>query len=137
MRTLLLLLSGALFGIGLAISGMIDPQRVIDFLDVSGAWDPTLAFVMGGALSVFALGLRLLKKRGRGFFNCKLPDLSPDPISKRLVGGSALFGVGWGLGGLCPGPALANLSLLRPEAITFTASMLVGMLVVQRFCKVD
>ncbi|MGI9239617.1 MAG: DUF6691 family protein [Verrucomicrobiales bacterium] len=137
MRAIIILLSGALFGAGLAISGMTDPQRVLDFLDITGDWDPTLAFVMGGALAAFSLGLMLVKKRGRCLFECKLPDLSADPISGRLIIGSALFGVGWGLGGFCPGPALANLGVLRPEAITFTATMLIGMLLAQKLCKVD
>jgi uncharacterized membrane protein YedE/YeeE len=128
MRHFIILLSGALFGAGLALSGMTDPQRVLDFLDVTGNWDPTLAFVMGSAVCVFAIGWTLLKKRGVCLFGCKLPDLSADPISKPLILGSALFGIGWGIGGFCPGPALANLGTLRPEAGIFTATMLVGML---------
>ena len=127
MRLLIIFISGALFGTGLAISGMTDPQRVIDFLDITGNWDPTLAFVMGGAIGVFAPGWMLLKRRGRGVCGAKLPDLSPDPISKSLIVGSALFGIGWGIGGFCPGPALANLAALRPEAGLFTVAMLVGM----------
>ena len=130
-RLLLALLAGTLFGIGLAISGMCDPQRVLGFLDVTGAWDPTLAFVMAGALSVFATGWLILKKRGCGFFRCKLPDLSAGPISKALLIGAALFGVGWGLGGFCPGPAIANLGALRPEAGIFVATMLAGMWLAQ------
>lgn len=131
MRHFIIILSGALFGAGLATSGMTDPQRVLDFLDFTGNWDPTLAFVMGGALTVFAVGWTILKKRGHGLFNCQLPDLSADPISKPLIIGSALFGIGWGIGGFCPGPALANLAALRTEAVIFTATMLVGMLIAQ------
>ena len=131
-RLILILLSGALFGIGLAISGMTDPQRVIGFLDITGEWDPSLAFVMGGALGVFATGWQLLRRRGRGVCGAELPDLSAEPISKPLLIGSALFGIGWGLGGFCPGPALANLAALRPEAGVFTATMLLGMFAAQR-----
>ena len=132
MRLTIVFVSGVLFGSGLAISGMTDPQRVLDFLDVSGDWDPTLAFVMGGALCVFASGWFLLKRRGRGFSGAKLPDMSPEPISKSLLVGSALFGVGWGLGGFCPGPAIANLAAVRPEAGVFTIAMIVGMVFAQR-----
>ena len=137
MRTLIILMAGALFGAGLSISGMTDPQRVLNFLDVTGQWDPTLAFVMGGALAVFASGWVILKKRGHGLCGAKLPDLSPDPISKSLLIGSALFGIGWGLGGFCPGPAIANLAALRPEAGVFGATMLVGMFLAQKVGKVD
>jgi uncharacterized membrane protein YedE/YeeE len=126
-RHLIIILSGALFGAGLAISGMTDPQRVLDFLDVTGDWDPTLGFVMGGALTVFAIGWAFLRKRGHGLYSCQLPDLSADPISKPLIIGSALFGIGWGIGGFCPGPALANLAAFHQEAALFTATMLAGM----------
>ncbi len=132
MRLLIIFISGVLFGTGLAISGMTDPQRVLAFLDITGDWDPTLAFVMGGALTIFATGWFILKKRGHGICGSKLPDLSPEPISKSLILGSALFGIGWALGGFCPGPALANLAALRPEAGVFTATMLVGMVFAQR-----
>ncbi|MFT4549174.1 MAG: putative membrane protein YedE/YeeE [Verrucomicrobiales bacterium] len=132
MRLLILFISGVLFGTGLAISGMTDPQRVLSFLDVTGNWDPTLAFVMGGALAVFATGWVLLKKRGHGIYGAKLPDLTPEPISKSLIIGSALFGIGWALGGFCPGPAIANLAALRPEAGVFTATMLLGMFFAQK-----
>ena len=129
------LASGALFGAGLAISGMTNPQRVIGFLDVTGDWDPTLAFVMGGALGIFAVGLAILKRRGRCLFDCKLPNLSADPVSKPLINGSVLFGIGWGLSGFCPGPALANLSALRVEALVFTATMVCGMMLARRFAN--
>ncbi len=133
---LAVLLAGLLFGAGLALSGMTDPGRVIAFLDVTGDWDPTLMFVMGGAIAVFAPGWLLLRKRyGHGLFGCALPDLSSGPVSKRLLVGSALFGIGWGIGGVCPGPGLANLSLLRPEAIAFVAAMALGMLLVQRLFR--
>lgn len=137
MKNGLLLLSGGLFGSGLALSGMTDPKRVLGFLQITGDWDPTLAFVMGGALAIFRLGWLLLKRRGRGMFGAALPDLSSAPVSRRLIIGSALFGIGWGMGGFCPGPALASLGFLRQEAVVFTGTMLVGMIVAQKFFNAD
>jgi len=128
---LLIVLAGLLFGAGLAVSGMTDPTRVIEFLDVAGAWDATLAFVMAGALLVFGLGYALLQQK------CRLPASSGDPISKPLVVGAVLFGVGWGLGGFCPGPALANLGRLNPEAVVFVVTMAAGMVVAQRIFGLD
>jgi len=131
-----ILLSGMLFGAGLALSGMTDPARVIGFLDFTGSWQPSLAFVMGGAVAVFGIGLLLLRKFGQPV--CKtLPDTSADPISKTMVVGSAIFGVGWGLGGFCPGPAVANLAQLRSEALIFLPCMLVGMFIAQRLFRLD
>lgn len=131
MKRLLVLLAGALFGAGLAFSGMTDPQRVIGFLNVTGAWDATLAFVMGGALLVFGSGYFLL----RGKF--ALPPAAGEPISKPLIIGSVLFGVGWGLGGFCPGPALANLGRVSVEAIVFVPAMALGMILAQRIFGLD
>jgi uncharacterized membrane protein YedE/YeeE len=122
----LVLLAGVLFGVGLAVSGMTDPTRVIGFLDLFGAWDATLAFVMGGALLVFSSGYFLLRKR------FSLPAPSKGPISGKLVAGAVIFGVGWGLGGFCPGPALADLGRASVEALVFVATMAVGMIVAQR-----
>lgn len=133
MRLFLVLLGGALFGAGLVISGMTDPARVIGFLDLFGTWDPALAFVMGGAVITFGASLFFLKKSCQ----TKLPDLSPDPVSKQMVIGSAIFGIGWGLGGFCPGPALANLAALRTEALIFVPCMLIGMAAAQRSFKLD
>jgi uncharacterized membrane protein YedE/YeeE len=127
----LILLAGALFGSGLALSGMTDPTRVTGFLDLFGSWDPTLAFVMGGALLVFGGGYFLLRK------SCDLPCDSSEPVSKRLLTGAAIFGIGWGLGGFCPGPAIANLGALRIEALVFVPAMAIGMILVQRLCKID
>ncbi|QSR18976.1 hypothetical protein CA833_17560 [Novosphingobium sp. KA1] len=132
-RPLLALLSGTLFGAGLALSGMMDPSRVRGFLDVGGAWDPTLAFVMGGALIVMALawGLqrRMLKPVAAERF--ELPGTRL--IDARLVGGAALFGIGWGLGGLCPGPALASLALNPLPAAVFVTGMVFGMIALRLF----
>jgi len=137
MRPFLILLAGVLFGAGLVISGMTDPARVIGFLDIFGNWDPALAFVMGGAVLVFGCGLMLLRKTGTRICATPLPDTSPDPVSKRMVIGSAIFGIGWGLGGFCPGPALANLSTLRTEALIFVPLMLLGMFIAQRTFNLD
>lgn len=123
--------AGGCFGAGLALSGMTNPQRVVGFLDLFGSWDPTLAFVMGGALAVFSGGFFLLRR------TCKLPSGQSDPLSKKLLFGSALFGIGWGLSGFCPGPAIANLALLRPEALLFVPAMALGMFLAQRVCGVD
>jgi uncharacterized membrane protein YedE/YeeE len=127
--------AGSLFGTGLAVSGMTDPGRVIGFLDVFGAWDPALLFVMAGAVGVYGLGMLILRQ-GKNR-NLKLPSPSPSPIDRPLVIGATIFGVGWGLGGFCPGPALANLGALRVEALLFVPAMTIGMLVAQRFFKAD
>jgi hypothetical protein len=134
-RLILCLLAGVLFGVGLAISGMTDPARVIGFLDVTGNWDPALLFVMAGAVSVYGLGMRSLGRFGnRGL---KLPSAAPGPLDRRLVVGAAIFGLGWGLGGFCPGPALANLGAVRAEALVFVPLMALGMLLAQRIFKAD
>lgn len=121
------LLSGALFGAGLMIGGMTDPQRVRGFLDLFGRWDPTLAFVMGGALVVMAAAWRLRGRMQRPLFGTRfaLPDRAD--LDARLIAGSALFGIGWGLSGLCPGPAIANLALAPMQVLPFIAAMLAGM----------
>jgi len=134
-KLILILVAGALFGIGLAISGMTDPARVIGFLDVFGKWDPALAFVMAGAVAVYGLGMFLL---GQVVIQgCELPPTESSRIDRRLLIGAAIFGVGWGLGGFCPGPALANLGALRWEAIVFVPAMAIGMFIAQRFCQSD
>ena len=115
-KLFLFLVAGGLFGSGLAVSGMTDPARVIGFLDVFGAWDPALLFVMAGAVGVYGLGMLVLRRFDRSL---KLPSAGSSPIDRRLVIGAAIFGLGWGLGGFCPGPALANLGALRIEALFF------------------
>jgi uncharacterized membrane protein YedE/YeeE len=132
MRQLLIpLASGTIFGAGLTIGGMTDPARVRGFLDLFGAWDPTLAFVMGGAVLVMALAWLVQGKMLRPFFaeGFALPDRSD--ITPRLVGGSALFGIGWGMAGLCPGPGFAALAIAPASAAIFVAAMLAGMLAVR------
>ena len=132
-KLFLILIAGALFGTGLAISGMTDPARVIGFLDLFGNWDPTLLFVMGGAVLIYGLGTFILRRRTP----LKLPATTTSSIDRRLVIGAAIFGVGWGLGGFCPGPALANLGAFRTEALVFVPAMLIGMLIAQRFYNAD
>lgn len=120
--------SGFLFGMGLTVSGMTDPQRVRGFLDLFGNWDPTLAFVMGGAVLVMAAAWRIQARMTKPLFGEKfaLPDRTD--LDPRLIAGAALFGIGWGIAGLCPGPAVASLVLSPVHAIPFVAAMLAGML---------
>lgn len=118
---------GALFGLGLALSGMLDPARVKGFLDLAGAWDPSLAFVLGGAVAVMTLGLVLIRRLPRPAFEDGFHLPGTRPVDRELLLGSALFGLGWGLGGFCPGPALAALSLGRPEPLLFVVCMVAGM----------
>ena len=123
------LASGTLFGAGLALGGMTDPARVRGFLDIFGDWDPTLAFVMGGAVLVMALAWLLQKRMQHPVFDTKfsLPDRSD--ITSPLVGGAVLFGIGWGIAGLCPGPGIANFAIAPVEASIFVVSMLAGMVI--------
>lgn len=137
MKLALVSIGGLMFGAGLVVSGMTDPDRVIGFLDVTGDWDPALAFVMGGAVLTFALGRLILGKTLVRAGTFKLPDLAAEPVRKRLLIGSAIFGIGWGLGGFCPGPAIANLASIRTEALVFVPLMLIGMFVAQRTLGLD
>jgi len=118
--------SGLVFGLGLVISGMTQPGKVLGFLDVFGRWDPTLAFVMGGALVVAAPGFALLKRRDTSLLGEALRWPSANVIDLPLIAGAALFGIGWGLVGLCPGPALVDLESLSPKVFGFVLAMAVG-----------
>ena len=126
-RILVPAVSGTLFGGGLALGGMTDPARVRGFLDVFGTWDPTLAFVMGGAVLVMAFAWRFIPKMSRPVFasDFSLPDRSD--LTPQLLAGASLFGIGWGLAGLCPGPGFAILAIAPLQALVFTAALLVGM----------
>ncbi|RZA19387.1 MAG: YeeE/YedE family protein [Lysobacteraceae bacterium] len=119
------LLAGLLFGLGLTVSGMTDPDKVLNFLDVAGRWDPSLALVMGGALLVAVPGFALARRRGRSVVGEPLPPPPGSNIDKRLLVGSGLFGIGWGIAGFCPGPALANL-VHATDAIAFVIALLAG-----------
>jgi len=129
MRLVIALVAGTLFGAGLAVGGMLDFVRVQGFLDLFGAWDPTLAFVMGGALIPMAIAWQVRKAMARPFADAHfdLPDTRR--LDARLAIGAVLFGVGWGIGGLCPGPGVAALSTQPAGAAVFVAAMLGGMLV--------
>jgi uncharacterized protein len=118
---------GLVFGFGLLISGMTQPAKILGFLDVLGRWDPTLLFVMVGALAVTALGYALARRRPRPVLAAHSLWPTRTDIDRPLVIGSALFGTGWGLSGLCPGPALENLASLSPRLIVFVVAMGVGM----------
>ena len=121
------LLSGALFGLGLAMSGMTDPRIVLGFLDVFGDFDPTLAFVLGGAVTTTGLLFRLVLRRGSPVLADTFQLSNLKHVDRRLLGGAALFGIGWGIAGLCPGPAIANLAFGTPEVLGFVAAMIAGM----------
>lgn len=121
------LMSGLLFGVGLAVSGMTDTEKVLGFLDLTGAWDPTLIFVMGGALLVTVPVYQLVQKRDRPFFSGQfhLPNMTS--LDKRLIGGAVLFGAGWGIFGYCPGPAISSLTYGYQSTVIFVISMVIGM----------
>lgn len=123
------LLCGLIFGAGLLISGMVQPTKVLAFLDIFGAWDPTLAVVMVAALAVSVPGFLLAKGRSQPLLAARNLWPTRDDIDRPLVIGSALFGIGWGLVGLCPGPALENLATLSPDVLVFVAAMAAGMVV--------
>lgn len=127
MRLLAAAVAGLLFGAGLAASGMIDPARVLGFLDPFGRWDPTLAVVLVGAVAVSGCGTLLRRAMARPVFADRFDLPQSRRIDARLVLGAAIFGVGWGLAGFCPGPALADLSLGVPGAFVFVGCMLAGM----------
>jgi hypothetical protein len=122
------LASGALFGVGLAMSGMTDPRRVLGFLDVAGAFDPTLMFVLGGAVTTTLVLFRRVLRRDRPVLADAFQLSNLKHVDPKLLGGAALFGVGWGIAGYCPGPALANLGVGAIEALWFVPAMLAGML---------
>ncbi len=128
MRLLSAFVTGLIFGLGIALSGMINPAKVLNFFDVAGSWDPSLAFVMGGALAVAIPGYRLVFHRPSPMLEDRfqLPDTRV--IDRRLILGSATFGVGWGIAGFCPGGALPALGAGRAEAVLFVAALLGGLL---------
>ena len=121
------LLSGLVFGLGLIISGMANPAKVLGFLDLAGAWDPSLALVMAGAIAVGLLSFGLAKGRTRSLLGAEMKLPTARHIDPRLVGGSLLFGIGWGVAGFCPGPALVALGMGQVKAVVFVAAMLAGM----------
>ena len=120
------LLAGALFGLGLAVSGMTDPDKVLNFLDIAGRWDPSLALVMGGALAVALPGFAWVRRRGVAFAGDAIPPGPAPRLDARLLVGSTLFGIGWGIAGYCPGPALASLAHGALEPMVFVLALLAG-----------
>ena len=126
LKTLTALFAGVLFGLGLAVSGMVDPAKVIGFLDVTGDWDPTLAFVMGGALLVTIPAFRLILKRPHPVLADDFELPTKKEVDVRLLGGATLFGVGWGLAGFCPGPSVTALASGLAPVFAFVAAMFAG-----------
>jgi len=125
--TVISFLVGFIFAIGLGVSGMTQPQKVIGFLDFFGRWDPSLFFVMFGAVAVHVVTYRLIKKRGHPVLETKWHFQERNDITWRLVLGSALFGIGWGIGGFCPGPSIVSLASMTIEPLLFVAMMFIGM----------
>lgn len=128
MKVLTALLAGLLFGVGLIVSGMAEPAKVLAFLDLAGRWDPSLLCVMSGAIAIATLAFRFIQGRPRSLLGLPLQLPATARVTPRLLLGSAAFGIGWGLVGLCPGPALVALGAGTPKALGFVVAMLGGML---------
>ena len=126
MSRIVSLISGIIFGVGLTVSQMIDPAKVLGFLNIFGAWDPSLAFVMIGALIISSPFFHLFKNNDKPVFADSFSYSNNKELNKKLIIGSSLFGAGWGLAGLCPGPAIASLALLNPSSLIFVITMFVG-----------
>lgn len=135
MPVLFALLCGLLFGLGLIVAGMADPAKVLAFLDIGGLWDPSLALVMAGAIAVALPGFALAKRRRRSWLDLPMQLPAARRLDRRLIGGSLLFGVGWGLAGICPGPALVLLGAGVGKGVVFVAAMLAGMLAFERLAR--
>lgn len=127
MRPLLAFVAGLVFGLGLLLSGMADPAKVLGFLDLAGAWNPSLVFVMVGAIAVAALAFALARRRTTALLGDAMQWPTATAIDRRLLAGALVFGVGWGLAGFCPGPALVALGLGQAKAVVFVVAMLAGM----------
>lgn len=128
MQIFLTYLAGLIFGAGLCVSGMNRPEKVLGFLDIAGTWDPSLAFVMAGAISVAFFAFRLAATRYRAWLGDPIRLPTSTMVDRRLLAGSAIFGLGWGLAGVCPGPAIVDLGFLDPHAAVFVVAMLAGMM---------
>ena len=127
MQVLAALLSGLVFGLGLILSGMANPAKVLGFLDLAGRWDPSLAFVMAGAIAVGVVAFSVARRRTVSFLGLDMKLPKARQIDRRLIGGSIVFGVGWGIAGFCPGPALVALGMGEWKAVVFVVAMLIGM----------
>lgn len=137
MRLISSLVTGLLFGLGLIISGMANPQKVLNFLDLFGSWDPSLIFVMAGAIGVTLPGYALLKMRTTPLLATQFVWPTATEIDFKLIAGSVLFGLGWGMAGFCPGPAFVALGSFSTEAIGFVAAMLVGMYAARQYNRIS
>ena len=135
MRELMALSSGLVFGLGLILGGMTDPGKVKGFLDVAGAWDPSLALVMGGAIAVGVFAFAAARRRSLSWSGDRMDIPTSRVIDARLIAGGVLFGTGWGLGGFCPGPALVAMSAGLGSAAVFAIAMLAGMVLHDRFLQ--
>ena len=133
--TIIAFLVGIIFAVGLGISGMTQPSKVVGFLDIAGDWDPSLAFVMIGAIGIHALSYLLVKKRETPLLATQFSIPTNQNIDPRLIGGAILFGTGWGLGGFCPGPALVSLVSLQSQVLLFCGGMLIGFIGFRFFPK--
>jgi uncharacterized protein len=127
MAVLFSLVAGLVFGLGLIVSGMANPAKVIGFLDLAGSWDPSLAFVMAGAIAVGAVAFAIARRRTRSLLGLEMKLPTASRVDRRLMAGSALFGVGWGIAGFCPGPALVALGMGEGKAAIFVLAMVAGM----------
>lgn len=132
MALLAALVCGLVFGAGIAISGMINPAKVLNFFDVAGSWDASLAFVMGGALVVAMIGYRIILRRARPALAASFQLPTRRDLDPALILGSGLFGIGWGIAGFCPGASIPALGLGQPDALIFVAAMLAGMAIARR-----
>ena len=131
MRMLSYLLIGLIFGLGIVVGGMANPAKVVNFFDIAGTWDPSLAFVMGGALAVTAIGYRIVLRRNAPLFGGGFALPTRRDIDARLLGGATVFGVGWGIAGFCPGGSIPALGTGRVEVFVFVAAMIGGIVLVR------
>lgn len=130
------LICGLIFGAGIAISGMANPAKVLNFFDIFGTWDPSLAFVMGGALVVTAIGYRFVLKQPAPMLDASFHLPTKRTLDVRLLGGAALFGVGWGIGGFCPGGSIPAIGLGKIEALIFVIAMMIGVALARLFSQI-
>ena len=131
MQKFFVLISGLLFGAGLTISGMVNPAKILNFLDLTGQFDATLIFVMGAGLIITTIGYQIIFRRGKPFFDSQFHLPKSEAIDVKLIGGAALFGIGWGISGFCPGPAIASLVFGYQQSFVFVAAMIVGTMLVR------
>ena len=135
MRVLLGLLCGLIFGMGLVVSGMSNPAKVLNFLDLAGSWDPSLLFVMAGAAGLTFVGYRLVQRQSRPLFAAQFHMPTAQNLDTQLIAGAACFGLGWGLSGFCPGPAITSVALHATGTMIFVPLMLIGMWIARVFRK--